>query len=463
MEIIFLIICASFLFLLPFLSEFFCHLIIFCLLFNAGVFSLLGISSLSVKVIAYALIIALFLKQIGAVVISNKKVVTVGSLSLILFVAAILFSFLINSVNTISFIYFLMITGMPFLYMLALLNSKLNEQNYSQLFRLLIYLFAVQIPAILIKFIIVGQSEKGAIGTISTDEGSLSTIIPLFAISYLYSSFLSTRKKWMMIWMLLFILFGIIGAKRAIVIYVPIVVLFISIVDILFDIKESKIVIPKIKYLCLSILGVCFLIYLTAVTNPTLNPEGRVGGSFSLQFLKDYTLEYETRTREGNAQYLGRLAAPSLVYSTVKERGLERILFGLGPGTIIESRFVEGSKDVLLERYGIGYGARTGILWLFFQVGIIGCLFYITTILSIVISAYRRYEHVSNINRQLFLSFLGFSFVYFLDFFTYSSSMMYTGALMVSYIFVFCYMSQKNVTLSDAQAISSIARSKVRG
>ena len=151
-------------------------------------------------------------------------------------------------------------------------------------------MFLLQIPASFIKYFLLGQSEKGGIGTLSLTGGSISAILPLFAIAYAFSAYLFNRKKIYLILILCFTMFGIIGAKRLIVLMIPIILLFTLFIFIL---KTKKININLIfKYVPIALLGGMFLFYLGVRLSPTLNPDHKMMGKFDMNYAINYTLNY---------------------------------------------------------------------------------------------------------------------------------------------------------------------------
>lgn len=460
MDTVFLIAVIIVLAFLPFMSETLCHFLIFSCLFFEGILQLINIPTIYSKIFAETLIFILFFKCLFEVIINKKtfKVYGLGPIIVVFFSS--LYSYFINNLLFISYVYFLRIIFIFYFYYLSLLNSSMKIKQRESIKKFIITIFVIQIPAVFIKYLMIGQTESGGIGTLSIDEGSLSTIVPLFAIAFLFSNYLYKKQNIYLWFIVFFVGYGIVGAKRAIIVYVPILVLFVFMLKhfvgkyAYFEVA-GKIGL-RIKYIVLSLFFVVFLVYITAITNPSLNPEGLVGGSFDIGHIKNYIIEYETRTREGNEQYLGRLAAPTLVYNVVNGEGFEKILFGLGPGEIIETRFVAGSKDVLLEKYGIGYGARTGVLWLFFQIGLVGTVGYLFFLLKMFKVGFLESIRTRTVEtRILGISFLGFLTVYCFDFFTYSYAMMRSGALLGTLFFSLSYLQVKLSGLKSYENLTS--------
>ena len=93
-----------------------------------------------------------------------------------------LLSFKINSVSLQSAIYFFNYLLIPYLYFIVIVNEN-NQEILKLVKKLIIILFLIQIPANWIKYFLVGQREE-FIGTIGYTSGSLSTIVPMFVISF---------------------------------------------------------------------------------------------------------------------------------------------------------------------------------------------------------------------------------------------------------------------------------------
>jgi|AntRauTorckE6833_2_1112554.scaffolds.fasta_scaffold01104_3 hypothetical protein len=418
--------------LLPYISKHLSYFLVFTLLFSQGLVELAGINSAYLKFGSEILILSLFLRQLISGFTGSGKLEFTGFTYYCLFLIVIFLSALFNPVNLIEIILFIKSVSIYYFLYIALINEDFSKKNIQRFIAFFIVLFAIQLVAVGIKFSIIGISEKGGIGTLSLSSGSLSTILPLFACAYLIASYIYTKEIKYIVLIVCFALFGLIGHKRAIVFYIPLIFLIIQTIYSLRDvsflrlIKQKSFIINMGKFVLLSIL----IVYGLVRAHPTLNPDDKIGGEFSFAFLMDYSTEYLTQKSITNPYVLGRTEAPAVVLKKVSEYGPSHILIGLGPGEILESSFLPKNEEKLLNEYGIGYGGRTGLIYIFMQVGLIGTfLFFMIPFLI-----YRRIDHIfKNTNstyiQTLALGCLGSFMVYFIDMFTYSPIMIEAGAL----------------------------------
>lgn len=86
--------------------------------------------------------------------------------------------------------------------------------------------------------------------------------------------------------------------------------------------------------------------------------------------------------------------------------------------------------------FGIEYGF-TGLVWVIFQVGLLGVGLLVYFYFTMFRRAYKLYQNSTDQNyKAIGLGFLGFNMVFFLDFFTYSRSTLASGVLTPVYFYV---------------------------
>jgi hypothetical protein len=170
--------------------------IIFFLAFFQGIFSYIG-----VPVMYYRTLLELFLLILYFVFIHfllsrrDKTFRGPGLIWFVIFTIAVFASALLN--NSDFFASFRMYSRMlwPYLFFLAVLNINLSVKSIKQVNNFIYIMVILQIPAALYKYVTYGVREGGLIGTISTQAGALSTIFPLFIISYLISFYYCYKKN----------------------------------------------------------------------------------------------------------------------------------------------------------------------------------------------------------------------------------------------------------------------------
>ena len=265
-----------------------------------------------------------------------------------------------------SFAYFIVYTVFPYIYFVVLVNSD-EEEEFRSVSKYLIFLILLQIPVSLLKYALLGQSEHGLIGTISTKAGSLSTIFPLFAISFLFAKYLFESRK---IYILLiggYVLMGIIGEKLAIGLYTPLIIVLIYII---YKFKEGTLISNNTltNLLVVALLGLVSF-YFTVRLNPHINPDKKIWGRFNLDYVMSYSYRYVNKAP--NKQELQRVAALQYFTNYLVKRGGTELLVGEGAGKLVESK-LKSEKGSMLKQYGVRYGGRTSFIWLWLRTGLLG-------------------------------------------------------------------------------------------
>jgi len=116
---------------------------------------------------------------------------------------------------------------------------------------------------------------------------------------------------------------------------------------------------------------------------------------------------------------------------------------------IVESSFLP-YENPLLEKYNIGYGGRLGMVWIMMQLGLIGMMIFIIFQLSLFIKVYKKYSEVTKEEDVIkILAILGIILIFFIDFFTYSSELLYSSGITITYYFLIYYVityQNKNIS-----------------
>ena len=248
--------------------------------------------------------------------------------------------------------------------------------------------------------------------------------------------------------MLGFLFIAIVGIKRAIFIYFPFLLILAHFLYAKL-MNQEKFFNPKsIKNLFL-IIGLSIVVFYAAVRIiPSLNPDDKVGGRFDPYFAWNYTQNYIIKEDIENPEHANRLNAPLMTYQMMKSQHMSRFLIGLGAGRLVHSRFVPESRKLLLNKYGLGYGARTGILWFFIQTGLLGATFFVLFYFALLKKIYTIAKKNLAIKDKLMT--IGFTVVtlsLLLDFFTYSNAFIQNGALILPYFYIAVIILKKNNSL----------------
>ena len=269
-----------------------------------------------------------------------------------------------------TLVFYRQIILLPYLYFIVILNER-NDKIIKAIFSTLIFLYSVQLIAALIKYLTVGQMEL-YIGTISYSEGSLSTLIPLMSISYLYSKYLHSKKNYLLVLIIFFILFGIVGGKRALLYFIPLILVCITI----FYSLKTKISITILFRRSFATLGLAIaMIVLSAKMIPTLNPEGKIFGSFDIDHVLSFSKEY---TYGAKSTRMTRAEGLKYFAGYIFDKDAPTMVFGEGAGKLVASSYSSHTAvDAIDFHYNLKYGGRVGIIYTFLQVGILGLILYI--------------------------------------------------------------------------------------
>lgn len=309
----------------------------------------------------------------------------------------------------------------------AILNTKFDDKDALNLLRLIILLSASQIFVSVQKFITIGQQED-YIGSLAIYGGSLTTIFALICVCFSFSYFLTQRNLSSILLTFGFIFFAIVGEKRGFVVYIPIVILYCYFLNSKFKLKSFSFNPLKI------IFGIGIFIsffYVFIRFQPSLNPDAEIGGNFDYDYLIDFGNRFvSTDNIETVDDSFSRLLVFFQVYNLINFSSFDfNPWLGFGPGDLIMSRFSEfygiylSEEDLMHNKYGIGYGGRSGVIFTFLQIGFFGTLVYLLFIREI----FQRWKKLLLINLfskyyYLYLGLCTTAIVFIIDFFTYSRS-----------------------------------------
>jgi len=429
--------------------------IIFLLLIislTKGATEIFGISETITQLVIDGLVLLLFSLSFLRM-LKHKSIKGPAFFLNILLIIVILISFFISLVNEIQMILFVRKFGIYYLFFYALYNSNLSEEEKDKLFKLLVFLFLAQIPAAFIKLGLIGTMED-YVGMMTIQQGSLATIMPIMAISFLIAGYLEYQKIKILFFIVLFIAIGLISNKMGILFYV--IFLFI-ILSYLYSLRYTQgmnfinILFFRKMLLVSMILTFIFLAFISL--NPRANPEGIVGGSIDIEHLTNYIDDYQNlKLKDSRTEGDGRFEAPVVAFDRLKSAGISNILFGFGPGDIVKSSYTP-FDDPLLQKYNIGYGGRLGLVYIMIQLGFVGVTLFILFHIILFKKLWILYTRIdlTTYGRTLVLGALGFPLIFMLDFFTYSSILIIESGMALSYYFVIYYiLTSKNIEYKQA-------------
>ena len=433
-------ICIALLFLISVISKSntIALLLILTPAFSQGIFSLMGIPTIVPRMCMELTILLLLGKSLYLQgIIKKAPIRAFGFLPMLGLFVVSLFSVYINEEPIFPFLLFCRHIFIFYLLLVALLNLNISESTIKKINKYIVLLFLIQIPAAITKFVIIGQDEGAGVGTVSMQGGELSTILPLVAIAFLFAFCLFKSKKKYIVFIIGFMIFGLIGEKRALMFYIPLLLFLVYYLYTkqrrakrIFSIRKAQ-----MKYIFL-ILVISFLgLYSASKLIVTLNAENEIGGSFDPKFLANKVITYNTWVLD-NGKVFGRYAATIYTYRCLEKGGPINLLLGLGTGNMVESSLIKGRQRVAFNRFGIRAGL-TGFVWFAFQVGLLGTIFLCYLYLKLFKKVYMIYRGSSDpYFKSVALGFLGATFVLFLDFFTYSKTSMSSGVLTPVYFYI---------------------------
>lgn len=432
--------------------------IIFTMAFSRGVLILVGVPAIIPKSVLDLCILFLFVASIQLRAKHNEKYRTFGLMPLLGFFIVSCVSYSINGGPAIAFLLFCRHIFIFYIFFLSLVNLKINHKRIYRVTKFVIILFLIQIPANFVKFLTLGQREGGGIGTMSQQAGSLTTIFVLFAIGFCLALYLFKKKKMYILAIIGFFLFGLIGNKRAIAFYIPVLVVVI----VFFYIKRCNYKVRLLSKLSLRLGLMTVMIsgvflFCAAKMIPSLNREQKIGGKFEFSYLMQVARETTTwRAEDGLSQSqmyvpgsgkqfpkqgnitLGRYVTTERSFQILKDAGPVRMLFGMGTGSLIQSRILNRGSigQITLRKYDIKYGI-TGFVWTILQVGLLGAFLLVLFYVKMFKRAYKLYHRSQDRNyKAVALGFLSCSFVFLLDYFTYSRTVVTLGILTPVYFYI---------------------------
>ncbi len=452
---------------------------IFTMAFTQGIFLILGVPTIVTRSIMEILMISLFCQAILKKITHRENFYLFSLWPMVCFFVITCLSSLINKDGWLTFVLFCHLIFPCYFFFLALTNLKFTEEAIHRINYYLCFLFLIQVPASFVKCLIFGISERGPIGTMSMSAGTLSAVFPLFAIAVCFSYFLFRNKIKFIILIFAFFLVGIIGDKRSLSFYLPLVYFVCGYYHIK-NIKGKFICFDKFTLKTLSIiLFLSFLhLYFASKVLTSLNPEQRRGGSFDIQYMHRVVKDTVAWKAEGlkpgeifapgsghklEGEYtLGRLVTTERVINILYDNGLKAILLGLGTDNLAESSLVPiKSSEKLLKKFKIAYGI-TGFTWTVLQVGFLGLFCLVIFHLKIFLKTLHLYQSNHNKNFKPFiLSFIAINFVFFIDFFTYSTAFLTLGTLMPVYFYLAFLVFKKGAFENAPQTCQPINEESV--
>ncbi len=437
--------------------------IIFICSFSMGVFQFFGFPLFVPKITSEGLVIILFMAAaLSCLFKRDSKFNLFGLAPVGGVLAAGLISGYAHDGGIMQLIIFVRETLKFYLLFLALINLHTPENIIERSLMLLLILFAIQIPVSWLKFYLVGIEEDW-IGTVHMGAGQLSLLIPMVASSFLFASFLYTRRVIHLVWILLFFIFSIIGEKEAVsFIFHPLLIFllwyyysiefsyeklgFIHSIKKLFSVKNMAIIIVTWT----------MAIFLSTQLLPSLNPEEKRMGTYDMAYVFTYVSSYLLRDLEDQkwnnpdiendmGVQMGRFQVISEAARQIVSGDAISFLFGYGGGSTSKSPWVGQGSDIMYKRFGIR-GATPAMAQILLECGIVGlsCMLYLFYLFYRAIHL-KLLATNNPAEKAMILGMLGMHVTFIFDFVMYSQASLFYGVLTPVYFFMLALLIKDQV------------------
>ncbi|MEC5382430.1 hypothetical protein VSX64_16360 [Aurantimonas sp. C2-6-R+9] len=330
---------------------------------------------------------------------------------------------------------------------------------------------AVQPAVAAVKLATIGIDEKHWIGTLHQSAGQLGLLLPMVAIATVVPLALIFKPA-IALFVPLFVFFGIVGEKRAIVIMLPALIVMSAVATILVARVRLGTEYAWARCGALKRIGVAsvlaFSIFAAVFGGissiPSLNPAGTAGGGFTTLFGGDrgsgiesgeprltpfaarYVRDYLVRdfdhemnasrlTLEENTNIqLGRLRIIIDAFTVVARFDTPQVLFGLGGSAINQSYLLGADRsDIMFSVIGLR-GPTPLALQILIEAGFVGLALTVLWFAVITVLLLSRIAATSEpIVMGLALVAIGWHASVLFDFFAYSTALWTTGTLGIPY------------------------------
>jgi hypothetical protein len=351
------------------------HVLVWSIFFLAGTIDTLSLAPRLLNRIALAGVVALFALR----VMTRRRMRWPLAAHVLAIVAIACLSGFLGGQSAAAVATFLrQLIVLPYLYFLVIVNER-SDRVIETVRRTIVFFVALQIPAFLLKLAIVGNIED-YVGTVARLEGSMTTLITMIPMAFLFGWYLVYRRARDLVLVVIFVLMSQIGSKRAALVYAPLIIVCVY----LFYVRLRGLsLVPLVRGLVVVILLSAVTAYAVIRLNPWLNPDGRVGGRLDLSFALAFAGDYNFSSRDPSSVYdYSRMQALPYLAVSLWESGTLPFLFGEGAGKLTMANpsappdVQAGVEEPVAYYYGIRYGARTGIVWIYMQVGIVGTFLF---------------------------------------------------------------------------------------
>jgi hypothetical protein len=113
----------------------------------------------------------------------------------------------------------------------------------------------------------------------------------------------------------------------------------------------------------------------------------------------------------------------------------------------ISAAVISSESLITGMKYGIGYGARTGVLFTAMQIGILGTLFYFILIFKVFFPFFKKYFYGNDIpvdKKIIALGLAGYLGIFIFDFFAYSQTSFQIIPVILPICFAYHYVREQS-------------------
>ena len=342
-----------------------------------------------------------------------------------------------------------------YIFYLALINLNLSDTQLIKANRMLFVCFVLQLVASAIKFKFYGVSEL-TMGAYAVRGGGPTTLIPIIALGFLSGFYVYHKPRKIYFFLAIgFILYGIVGAKKALFFLYPVTFLGLYLLVFVKGDKGVGFVQSIALFIAIGVVCIC-IASLQMKYLPELNVEkyggGKINFNYTLNFLKRYTNAPQSGGATGAT--VGRTATTKLVFLELTKAGIDKWLLGFGAGSLTGSMFDEqGYKDSRIAVVQDSYG-MTGMTHILIEYGILGVLCLGFVFSSFAYNCWQWYSYESDLYWKAFsVGALVFAFLDMFAFFFYSSLVVLDDIITPTYYYVMAVMFIRSQQLKKGKTM----------
>ena len=180
---------------------------------------------------------------------------------------------------------------------------------------------------------------------------------------------------------------------------------------------------------------------------PSLNPEEKTGGSFSIKHIMKYTIAYNLRMLDDRewdnpdivhdtGVQMGRIRVIAESIKWIEKQDLFTVMFGIGGGALSKSYLTKNKYDIMFTRLRIR-GVMPFMISILLECGVVGLISFSIFLLRFYLAIRDRFFSVNDRNDRIFvLGMLGVQFIFIFDSFIYSCASMTYNVLTPIYYFL---------------------------